>query len=295
VFKEQLSSLLSFSASGIPFSTTDIGAFFVDYKDGNQNREYRELYTRWFWFGAFCPLFRSHGTSTPREMWFFGEPGTEYFDAQMAASKLRYTLMPYIYANAFKTYAEDYTLMRPLVMDFPEDKSAKDIFDSYMFGDSLLVHIVTEPDRREEKVYLPGKCQWVHYFTGERYAGGQTVTVVAPINQTPLFVKAGSIIVTTEPAECTAWQDEKELEINVYTGADATAFYYWDDGDNYTYEQGNYIKIPFEWEQHSNRLIIGEVIGEKECFDIRKTLNIYIDGKWQKNISYEGKEIQLSF
>lgn len=295
VFKEQLSSLLGFSASGNPFSTTDIGAFFVDYKDGNQNKDYRELYTRWFWFGAFCPIFRSHGTSTPREMWFFGEPGTEYFDAQMAATKLRYTLMPYIYANAFKAYDEDYTIMRPLVMDFPKDKNAKDIFDSYMFGDSLLVHIVTEPDLREEKVYLPDGCEWINFFTDERYMGGRTVTVAAPINQTPLFVKAGSIVVTTEPAECTAWQDEKELEINVYSGANAATFYYLDDGDNYSYEQGNYVKIPFLWQQDTNRLVIGDVKGQKDNFDINKTLKIYIDGKLQKTVSYKGEKIELCF
>lgn len=164
-----------------------------------------------------------------------------------------------------------------------------------MFGDSLLVHIVTEPDLREEKVYLPDGCEWINFFTAERYMGGRTVTVAAPINQTPLFVKAGSIFVTTKAAECTAWQDEKELEINVYSGANAATFYYLDDGDNYSYEQGNYVKIPFLWQQDTNRLVIGDVKGQKDNFDINKTLKIYIDGKLQKTVSYKGEKIELCF
>lgn len=295
VFKEQLSSLLSFSVSGNPYSTTDIGAFFVEYPEGSQNEEYRELYTRWFWFGAFCPLFRSRGTSTPREMWFFGEPGTEYYDAQMAASRLRYRLMPYIYANAFKTYDEDFTLMRPLIMDFPEDERIKNISDSYMFGENILVHIITEPGVREAEVYLPGGCEWINFFTGVRYAGGKTIIVPAPMDQMPLFVKAGSMIVTTQPAECTAWQDEKELELNIYTGADAATFYYQDNGDNYTYERGNYVKIPFEWAQASNTLTIGCAAGKTDHFDGKKSIQIYIDGGLRKTVFYEGERMHLAF
>lgn len=295
VFKEQIPSLLGFSASGIPYSTTDIGAFFVDHPDGYLNEEYRELYTRWFWFGAFSPLFRSHGTSTPREMWHFGEPGTVYYDAQMAASKVRYALMPYIYATAFKVYDEDYTLMRPLSMDFPADKNVKELYDSYMFGDSILVHIVTDSGVNEAKVYLPEGCEWVNFFTKERFSGGQTVTVAAPMDQIPLFVKAGSMIVMTQSAECTAWLDEKELELNIFTGVDAETFYYQDDDDNYTYENGNYVKIPFEWTEESKSLIIGDAVGRTNNFDTKKTIKIYIDGRLEKTVSYEGEKLQLTF
>ena len=302
VFKQQISSLLSFSASGIPYSTTDIGAFFVSndtfmahpLTGGNQNEEYRELYTRWFWFGAFSPLFRSHGTDTPREMWFFGEPGTPYYDSQLRASKLRYALMPYLYAAAFDVYENDQTLMRPLVMDFPEDAHTKEISDSYLFGPSLLVHMITSYQQRTADVYLPDKTDWVDFFTGTYYKGGQTVTVDAPIDQIPIFVKAGSLIWMTEPADCTAQQDEHTLKLFIYPGADCTAFYYQDDGDNYSYESGNYVKIPVSWNEATRTLTFSAAIGNTAQFDCRKTIEIYENGKYKTTTSYCADKYTLS-
>ncbi len=293
VFKEQLSSLLSFSASGIPYSTTDIGAFFVEIPEGSANPEYRELYTRWFWFGAFSPIFRSHGTSTPREMWFFGEPGTAYFDAQMAASRLRYALMPYIYASAFRVYRDDATMMRPLVMDFPTDEKVRDISDSYLFGDSLLVHIITDPGIQEAEVYLPAGADWVDFWDGKRYAGGQTVTVAAPLDRIPLFARAGSMVLTTEPAECTARQPETTVQLRIFTGADCKTIYYKDDGDNYSYESGNYACVPFAWEEASRTLIIGAPEG-KTGFALPERVEIYLDNQYSRTVEYRGENVSVS-
>lgn len=294
VFRQQISSLLSFSASGIPYSTTDIGAFFVEYPDGNKNPEYRELYTRWFWFGAFSPLFRSHGTSTPREMWFYGDPGTEFYDGQIAASQMRYTLMPYIYGAAFDVYDRNQTLMRPLVMDFPEDRKVRNVSDSYMFGPSLLVHVVTSYQQRQAEVYLPAGTTWINFFTGEQYLGGQTVTVDAPLNQTPIFAKAGSLILTAEPAECTARQDEHTLKLLLFSGANAQTFYYIDDEDNYSYETGHYVKIPFTWDEASRSLTIHTPVGDSTSFDLNREIMIYENGQYRQTVSYIGQMISTA-
>ncbi len=287
VFRNQLNSLLSFSLSGVPYATTDIGAFWVrDFEGGNQNPAYRELYTRWFWFGVFSPLFRSHGTSTPREMWFFGDEGDEHYEAQLTAARLRYTLMPYIYATAYRVYSEGYSFLRPLAAAF-DDQQVIDTFDTYLFGESLLVHIVTTPDLRESRVYLPRGCDWYDYFTGKKYEGGQIVTVETPLNTTPLFVKSGSIVLTAAPAECTARQDEKHLTVKVFSGADADTIHYTDDGDGYAYENGAFIRIPFRWDDVARTLSVGAPIGDPR-FDPHRTLTIERDGIPCGTFTYDG-------
>lgn len=148
-FRKQISAGVNFCMAGIPYWTHDIGAFFPSgrggkYPDGINDPAYRELYVRWFQFGAFSPIFRSHGTGTPREVWRFGKPGNMMFDALVKADNLRYRLMPYIYSNAWKITNQDYTFMRGLPMDFSHDKNTYSIDDQFMFGESILVKPVTK-------------------------------------------------------------------------------------------------------------------------------------------------------
>ncbi|MCK5737703.1 DUF5110 domain-containing protein [bacterium] len=147
-FRRQISAGINFSLAGIPYWTTDIGSFFPsgrggEYPDGVADPAYRELYVRWFQFGAFCPLFRSHGTGTPREVWQFGEPGSWEYDTLVKYDQLRYRLMPYIYSAAWAVTSRAYTLMRGLVMDFPDDSIARNIADQYLFGNAFLVKPIT--------------------------------------------------------------------------------------------------------------------------------------------------------
>lgn len=146
--KTQISTGLNFSMAGIPYWTQDIGGWLVNavgglYKDGNQDLAYKELYTRWFQFGVFNPIFRSHGSNTAREIWQFGGPETKFYKSMARFDRLRYRMMPYIYSNAYQIHANDYTFMRGLVMDFPHDRNVYDIDDQFMFGHALLVSPVT--------------------------------------------------------------------------------------------------------------------------------------------------------
>jgi alpha-D-xyloside xylohydrolase len=141
----QIAAGINFSLSGIPYWNSDIGGFIVDsrFPDGCANDEYRELYVRWFQFGAFCPMFRSHGTSTPREMWRFGDKGEWAYDALVKMDELRYRLMPYIYSTAWRVTNSGYSFIRGLSMDFPRDAATYPIADQFMFGSSLMVNPVT--------------------------------------------------------------------------------------------------------------------------------------------------------
>ena len=161
VFQNQITAGLTFCMSGIPYWTADIGGFLTAnlFPQGVADPAYKELYVRWFQYGAFCPIFRSHGTNTPREMWQFGEPGQWAYDALMRADKLRYRLLPYIYSQAWRITNEGYTLMRGMPMDFPGDTLAMDLGHQFMFGPAMLVCPVTRPMRHppaDQAEAIPG-------------------------------------------------------------------------------------------------------------------------------------------
>ena len=148
VFRKQISAGVNFCMAGIPYWNTDIGGFFpsghgAEFTLGNKDEAYRELYVRWFQFGAFSPIFRAHGTTTSREIWQFGNPGDRIYETLINFDKLRYRLLPYIYANAWKITNQNYTLYRGLPMDFPDDRQARGIDDEFLFGSSFLVCPVT--------------------------------------------------------------------------------------------------------------------------------------------------------
>lgn len=145
VMHDQISAGLNFCMSGLPYWTNDIGGFHVNrygaFEGGCDNPGYQELYVRWFQFGAFNPVFRSHGTDTPREPWHFGQKGSSSwaYNALILYDRLRYRLLPYIYSLAWQVTNNSYTIMRGLAMDYPDDKSVYNITDQFMFGPFILV------------------------------------------------------------------------------------------------------------------------------------------------------------
>jgi alpha-D-xyloside xylohydrolase len=145
IYRRQISAGLNHCMSGIPYWTFDIGGFVIGsyegvFSYGGKDPAYQELYTRMFQFGSFCPIFRSHRSETPREIWQFDKfsPVLEKFD------NLRYRLMPYIYSLASQVTNNGYTIMRGLPMDFSTDKNTYSIDDQFMFGPALMVCPVTE-------------------------------------------------------------------------------------------------------------------------------------------------------
>jgi alpha-D-xyloside xylohydrolase len=255
VFARQIPAGLNFSISGIPYWNTDIGGFFSgDPKDP----KYAELFTRWFQFGAFCPMFRVHGTGHPKEMWRF-DTNTE--SILIDYDQLRYHLLPYIYSVSWRVTDQGYTMMRPLVMDFRSDTNVFEIKDQYLFGPSLMACPVTQAHATRRPVYLPAGTGWVDFWTGESHAGGRTITAAAPIQTMPLFVRAGSII-PYGPAIEYAMETNNPIELRVYRGADGAFTLYEDEGDNYNYEKGKYATIPITWNEADQKLTIGRRRGK---------------------------------
>ena len=146
---------------------------------------------RWFEYGAFQPNFRTHGTRPENEVWSYGRQAEPILEKYL---RLRYELMPYIYSLGYYSHETGAPFMRALWMDFGGDPRVADIGDEYMFGPALLVAPVTEQGMTTRQVYLPAGTNWYNFWTNERLHGGQTVTVQAPIDTLPLFIRAGAIL-----------------------------------------------------------------------------------------------------
>ena len=272
--KAQIPAGLNFSMTGIPYWNCDIGGFTVrQYPGGNKNQAYQELYTRWTQFAAFLGMMRSHGTSTQREIFLFGERGSWAFDAQEKFINLRYKLLPYIYSTAWEITQNDASLMRPLFADFAEDKHTHDLNTEFLFGKSILVAPVLEPQYtigkdidakvdfnqiKSTKVYLPSGCEWYDFWTNEKISGGKSVNKETPIDIMPIYIKAGSILPFGPKVQYAKEKKDAPLEIRIYPGKNATFTLYEDEGDNYNYEKGNYSTIDFKWDNSTSTLSIGQ-------------------------------------
>lgn len=303
-FRQQVPAGLNFMATGCPYWTVDVGSFFTkgggqwfykgEFPQGASDPAYREYYTRMFQWGTFLPMLRSHGSDTPREIWRFGEPGTPFYDAILRMITLRYELIPYSYSMAGWTTQHDYTMARMLAFDFADDAKVLDIKDEYMYGPAFLVSPVTEPSVTSKRIYLPKGAEWIDYWTGKRYAGGQTIDSHFTIGELPLYVRAGSIVPTAPCTEYSAAQLDKDFTLTVYPGKDASFLLYEDEGDNYNYERGAFTEIPLSWNEATHTLTIGTRKGQYNGMQAKRTFLVRVNGKKAIPISYEGKRISIT-
>lgn len=256
-FRRQIPAGLNFELSGLPYWTTDIGGFILGHPE---DPAYRELFVRWFEFGAFSPIFRVHGTRIPdtNELWSYGPEAQKIL---ISYDTLRYRLMPYIYSVAWMVTSRSYTPMRPLVMDFRGDLRVWDIGDQYMFGPAFLVNPVTEPGAERRDVYLP-KTKWYDFWTGDPVEGGGDISAAAPLETIPLYVRAGSIIPLGPELEYATEKAADPIELRVYRGADGEFTLYEDENDTYDYERGVYATIPIHWDDTAQVLTIGARTGK---------------------------------
>lgn len=269
--KAQISAGLNFAASGIPYWTHDIGGFCVEdryvaaaaeaAKTGRETpdmKEWRELNTRWYQFGAFSPLFRSHGQWPYREIFNIAPESHPAYKSVVYYTNLRYDLMPYIYSLAGMTHFKDYTIMRPLVMDFTADKATRNIGDEYMFGPALLVAPVYTYGATSREVYFPAGATWYDFYSGKAVDGGQTLSVPAPYERIPLYARSGSIIPFGPSMQWSAEKPADVIDLYVYAGENGEFLLYEDEGLNYNYEKGAYSIIPMRWDDAKSTLVIGE-------------------------------------
>ncbi|WP_339884905.1 TIM-barrel domain-containing protein [Polaribacter vadi] len=297
-FSEQIAAGLNFTMTGSPYWSHDIGGFFRDSKSINPqydsqytNPEYIELLTRWFQFGAFSPIFRIHGYVSETEIWRYGQ---EFENTARKFIDLRYQLMPYIYSQAWQITNNSKQLMSPLAYHFPNDKNTWGIKDQLLFGESIMVGLVTEYKARSKEMYFP-KGQWYNYFTNEKVDGGRKMTVKASLNETPMFVKAGSIIPFGPKVQYATQKTDTPLKLKIYPGKDAEFVLYFDDSESYEYEKGKYSEIELNYSEVNKALELKA--GADNFINFKQNSMDFvvevIGGKTQK-ITFKGNELKVS-
>ena len=200
-----------------------------------------ENYARWIEFGAFTPIFRVHGTfNEKRQPWRYGRIAEA---AATKAIRLRYALIPYIYASEHESHTHGVGLVRPLIFDYPNDLKLRNDVDAWMFGDHLLVSPVVEQGQTVKHIYLPAG-RWIDWFKGTTYQGGRSIDYPidsAQWDDIPLFIRDGAIIPTQPVMDYVGQNPVTTLTVDVFPGSTPSHFdYYDDDGVSYAYEHGDY-------------------------------------------------------
>jgi alpha-D-xyloside xylohydrolase len=304
--RKQIPAGLSFTISGIPYWTMDVGGF-AEHPDFPGDRvEWEELNTRWFQYGTFTPLLRVHGQDDrvgPREMYNFG---SEAYQTHLKFDRLRYRLLPYVYSLAGAATHQAGTIMRPLVMDFRTDANVYEIDDQYLFGPALLVSPVTTFQARQRQLYLPSTPGgWYDFWTGAAEAGGQTITAAAAYDSMPLHVRAGSIVPFGPELMYSDEQPPDPITLYIYAGADATFTLYEDDGLSYDYESGAFSRIPLSWNDAGRTLTIGARQGSFDGMLTSRTFEVILiepsravgfsfEPQADESIGYEGSAVTVA-
>jgi alpha-D-xyloside xylohydrolase len=295
VFRKQIPAGLNFSISGVPYWNTDIGGFF---SEKPTNKQYQELFTRWFQFGAFNPMFRVHGTGAAKEIWQWDEPTQKIWSKYVG---LRYRLLPYMYSVSWQVTNDGGTMLRPLVMDFASDPQVLKIGDQFLFGPAVMVSPVTEPGAVSRSVYLPGKAAWYDFWTGRKLVG-RRISAPAPIDVLPLAVRAGAIIPLGPSMQYAGEKPADPIELRVYRGANGDFTLYEDENDTYNYEKGVYATIPMHWDDAKQTLTIGDRQGKFPGMLEKRTFRVVFVGenhgtgvgqsaKADKVVEYTGKQV----
>ena len=310
-YRNQVPQGINACASGIPYWTSDIGGYHFHWQAPDWSTpNNRELFTRWFQFGTFSPIFRIHGKG---ERALF----SDNWDATTKSillnyDNLRYRLLPYIYSLAWKVTSEGYTIMRSLAFDFPDDAAIKSIPDQYMFGPAFMVNPVTKSlyslsnnkdIKKTRKVYLPKMANWYDFWTGKLITGGQTIDADAPIETIPLYIRAGSIIPMGPYLQYATEKAADPIEIRIYTGADAKFVLYEDENDTYNYESGKYSTIAMNWNEAEKTFTINDRNGKFPGMLEKRTFKIVLvnsnngtgvePAKKAEIVEYNGKEIKI--
>jgi alpha-D-xyloside xylohydrolase len=289
-FKRQITAGLGYTASGLPYWTTDAGGFFRPGPGQYTDPAYHERFLRWFQFATFSPLQRVHGFQTDTEPWRYGDQVESevrrYLD-------LRQQLLPYIYSQAAAVTFQGSTLMRPLVMDFAGDDQALAQRYEYMFGPAFLISPVLEAGAVRWPVYAPATAGgWYNFWTGSQVPPGTTTDIDAPLERIPVLVRAGSIVPIGPVEQYAGEKPPSDLEIRVYPGADGDFTLYEDEGTNYNYEKGLRSTIHFHWNDKGRELSIGPRSGQfPGMLQSRQFKLVAVDSSAVHQVTYRGRKI----
>ncbi|HZS99246.1 MAG TPA: TIM-barrel domain-containing protein [Terriglobales bacterium] len=310
--KTQIPIAINTGLSGIPYWGTDIGGFVP-------TPEFTaELYVRWFQFGAFCTLFRSHGRTWKLRLpwgWNTGDPGPveikNYDGAAIPDSsqlhnpdvericrkylELRYRMLPYLYSAVRECAVTGMPIMRGLWLHFPDDSRAVSRDDEYMWGGNLLVAPVVEKAAALRRVYLPHDA-WYDFWSGERIEGSREFSRPVNLETLPLYVRAGSILPLGPVRQHVAEKSDQPLSITVYPGRDASFLLYEDDGTSFNYRKGDWMGIQMDWNESGRTLSLRLAEGSRMLPPLRRDIEIrVVTGGAGRKLTFDGQPIKVGF
>ena len=260
-----------------------------------------ELYTRWFQYGVFSPILRTHSTKDAtlnKEMWNFRG---EYFDAQYDAIKLRYQLVPYIYTAARQCYETGISICRPMYYDYPNAEEAYEYQNQYMFGDDILIAPITEPMEvdgySKVNVWLPESNDWFEWQTGTLLKGGQKIERKFSITEYPIYVKSGAIIPMYKDAKNLQTEPDG-IRVSIFPTKEGSAKMYEDNGDDNNYEnEYAYTNIETKWiDANTFKINIDARKGEYKNMKTERDYEVVLYGvAIPKSVVFDGKEISYEY
>jgi alpha-glucosidase (family GH31 glycosyl hydrolase) len=291
--------------SGVPYWGTDIGGFIPT------SEFTAELYVRWFQFGAFCPLFRSHGRTWKLRLpwgWNTGDPGpvevgTSNVYATPDASQLhnpqvepicrkylelRYRLLPYLYSAARECTLTGMPIVRALWLHYPDDARAVGLGNEYLWGRDVLVAPVVEKGAVSRAVYLP-RGAWTDFWTGERQEGGREIERRVDLETTPIYVRAGAVVPMGPVKQYVEERVDGPLTVNVYPGADGSFFLYEDDGRSFNYRRGEWSGVEMKWND-ARRTLSLRGAGRAE----RREMVVKL-GEQTRSVVFGGRSMEVRF
>jgi alpha-glucosidase (family GH31 glycosyl hydrolase) len=299
--KNQVAAGMNITLAGHPYWSTNIGGVEPN---GCNKEPFAELLTRWYQFAAFNPIFQV--SSPNREIWAVSKPGDGYYEAISDAIKLRYRLLPYIYSVAHHVYANDHSMVRPLMFSYADDAKVADNDRQFLFGASIMVCPVPEAGAKTMNVYFPAKePAWYDFWTGKQYDGGADVPVKTEISKIPLFVKAGSIVPMGGIHASTIDSLVAPLEIRVYDGAKGSFSLYEDQYDGQGYKTNLFTKIVMNYDDKSKTLDIGQIEGTFPNSPVARTFKAVLVNENKgvglqatesaQLVEYKGKRVKVKF
>jgi alpha-D-xyloside xylohydrolase len=296
--KNQISAGVNFSMSGVPYWTFDVGGFAVErrYVDGKDLDEWKELQARWYQFGSFLPLFRAHGQEPFREVFNIAKENEDSYKAMVSAIEMRYKLLPTLYSIAADVHFNNGTFLKGLMMEFPADKKVLNINDQFMCGSSILVSPIYNYKQRNRKLYLPAGTNWYNFYDNKIFKGGQTIDADAPIKNTPVFVKEGTILVTGPVMQYSTQKSADTLTVTIYGNKDAAFTLYEDENENYNYETGKFSTINLSYSANTKTFTADAAAGQFEGMINKRVFNIVFISNTatvNKQLNYTGNSVAI--
>jgi alpha-glucosidase (family GH31 glycosyl hydrolase) len=308
--KSQVPIAINTSLSGIPYWGTDIGGFVP-------TPEFTaELYLRWFQFGAFCTLFRSHGRTWKLRLpwgWNTGDPepveirnydGAAVPDASQLHDtrvepicrkylELRYCMLPYLYSAVHECATTGMPVMRALWLHYPDDSTAVARPDEYLWGRHILVAPVVEKGATTRSIYLP-RGQWYDFWTNDRMQGSREITRAVDLETMPLYVAAGAILPLGPVKQYTGEKVDQPVSISIYPGADGSFLLYEDDGRSFDYRRGEWMGTRLSWNDAQRTLTLSLESGSRLLGPLQRTISVKLLHA-EKSIVFDGRPAQVRF